>query len=143
MTIYPDTSFLASLYGADANSLEAIRQITPLKAPLALTPLGELEFVNAFESRISRKESTAAQVTAYSRALHDDIAAGIVSRVPFRPETLDRAIELARQHSRALSARSLDILHVALALEIGATVFLTFDVNQAKLARAAGLKVRP
>jgi hypothetical protein len=39
--------------------------------------------------------------------------------------------------------RSLDILHVAIALELGATLFLTFDHAQKRLAQAAGLKVRP
>ena len=36
-----------------------------------------------------------------------------------------------------------DLLHVALALTLGATEFLTFDARQATLAKAAGLKVKP
>jgi predicted nucleic acid-binding protein len=39
--------------------------------------------------------------------------------------------------------RSLDILHVATALHLGALEFLTFDTNQRKLAAAEKLKVRP
>jgi hypothetical protein len=34
-------------------------------------------------------------------------------------------------------------LHVALALESGAKIFLSFDARQRKLAKAAGLKVKP
>jgi predicted nucleic acid-binding protein len=37
--------------------------------------------------------------------------------------------------------RSFDILHVATALHFGAREFLTFDVNQKRLAKAEGLKV--
>jgi len=36
---------------------------------------------------------------------------------------------------------TLDTLHVASALELGAERFWTFDERQAKLARAVGLKV--
>jgi len=35
--------------------------------------------------------------------------------------------------------RSLDVLHVATALHLGAQEFLTFDANQIKLARAEKL----
>ena len=37
--------------------------------------------------------------------------------------------------------RSFDILHVASALIFGATYFLTFDQNQARLASKVGMKV--
>jgi len=37
----------------------------------------------------------------------------------------------------------MDILHVATALHLEANQFLTLDVLQSKLAKAAGLKVRP
>jgi hypothetical protein len=37
----------------------------------------------------------------------------------------------------------MDILHVATALVSDATVFLTFDQSQAKLAGAEGLAVKP
>jgi predicted nucleic acid-binding protein len=39
--------------------------------------------------------------------------------------------------------RSLDVLHVATALHLGAREFLTFDTNQRKLAAAEKLKVKP
>jgi hypothetical protein len=37
----------------------------------------------------------------------------------------------------------MDVIHVAIALEFSAEVFLTFDKNQANLAKRAGLAVRP
>jgi predicted nucleic acid-binding protein len=39
--------------------------------------------------------------------------------------------------------RSLDLLHVATALEIGAMEFLSFDDRQRRTARAEGLNVLP
>ena len=40
-----------------------------------------------------------------------------------------------------LGCRTMDILHVACAIEIAATEFLTFDQRQHSLALHAGLKV--
>jgi predicted nucleic acid-binding protein len=51
----------------------------------------------------------------------------------------ERAQALAGKHTGRLGVRSLDILHVAVALELQAEAFLTFDRRQARLARAEGL----
>ncbi|MGA9564286.1 MAG: PIN domain-containing protein [Candidatus Korobacteraceae bacterium] len=51
----------------------------------------------------------------------------------------DLAVELARQHVARLGCRTLDTLHVACALELGATKFWTFDQRQERLAKAVGL----
>ena len=53
------------------------------------------------------------------------------------------AEDLAAAHTETLGVRSFDLLHVALAMTLGATEFLTFDARQAVLAKAAGLKVKP
>ena len=52
----------------------------------------------------------------------------------------ERCIQIVQQHSGHLSMATLDTLHVASALELGAERFFTFDERQAKLARAVGLK---
>ena len=57
------------------------------------------------------------------------------------PQTACRARMLSESFTERLGSRSLDILHVAAALELHADVFLTCDRNQAALAKAAGLKV--
>ena len=51
------------------------------------------------------------------------------------------AERLSDKHTMAGCHRLIDILHVATSLHFGAEEFLTFDVNQKKLARAEGLKV--
>lgn len=53
----------------------------------------------------------------------------------------DRCIQLAKQHGTRIGMTTLDTLHVASALELGAERFWTFDERQVKLARAAGLKI--
>jgi predicted nucleic acid-binding protein len=51
------------------------------------------------------------------------------------------AESLSAAHGISTLCRSLDTLHVALALELGATEFCTFDLRQARMAAAAGLNV--
>ena len=53
----------------------------------------------------------------------------------------EEAERLGAIFTRTLGTRSLDILHIANALVLGIREFLTFDVRQAALAKAAGLKV--
>ncbi len=60
---------------------------------------------------------------------------------PSLPEMLVEAERLSARHSEALGTRTLDILHVAAALVLGATQLLTFDDRQAGLARDVGLHV--
>jgi len=50
-----------------------------------------------------------------------------------------RAEHLVRRHAAVLGTRSLDILHVAAALALGATRFVTSDQRQASLAKAVHL----
>jgi len=54
---------------------------------------------------------------------------------------LNRAAELSQSHTPKLGTRSLDVLHVACALELKLRFFLTFDVRQQELAAAEGLRL--
>jgi hypothetical protein len=51
------------------------------------------------------------------------------------------AVALSASHGIGTLCRSLDTLHVALAMELGATEFCTFDLRQSRMAAAAGLVV--
>jgi predicted nucleic acid-binding protein len=140
---YADTSFLASLYGTDANSQQAVHQIETLRPTFLVTPFAELELITAFEARAFRKLLSAPEVDASMHAFRADLAMGVLSRKPIPQNTFVRAILLSQLYTRTLGSRTLDILQVAIALELDAEVFFTFDKDQAKLAKRAGLAVRP
>jgi len=140
---YADTSFLASLYGTDANSKQAAHQIESLHPTFVVTPFGELELITAFEARAFRKLLSAFEVDASMRAFRADLAMGVLSRRPVPESAFARAIVLSKLYARILGSRTLDILQVAIALELDAELFFTFDHDQALLAKRAGLAVRP
>ncbi|MGH9323652.1 MAG: PIN domain-containing protein [Vicinamibacteria bacterium] len=95
---------------------------------------------NALQLKRFRREATAKVVDETVRVIDEDIAGGVLSRPELNWfDVFRRAGKLAREHSSAIGCRSLDLLHVASALVLEVTSFLTFDDRQAKLARAAGL----
>lgn len=141
MIAYVDTSFLVSLYVLDANSGTASIQMKNAHLPVLLTSFGELELVNAIRLRQFRHEITASNAAAASTLFAKDVEGGIFQIAALSPSTFDVGKRLARAHTPQFGTRTLDVLHVASALALKAHTFLTFDRNQARLARAVRLSV--
>ena len=110
--------------------------------PLVVTPFGELELANALQLRLFRRELLAAQTRAAYAAFRDDVTGGILVIKPMSEEVYAQARQLARRWTRTLGTRTLDIIHVASAMALGAETFHTFDERQRRLAKAVKLTVR-
>ncbi|MBV8451268.1 MAG: type II toxin-antitoxin system VapC family toxin [Deltaproteobacteria bacterium] len=141
MSSYADTSFLVSLYVPDANSAEAARRMQQSLLPVLMTPLGELELVNAVQLRLFRKEIRLSEARAARAAFSADVRDGVFAMQALSQEIFVHAIRLASRWTASIGTRSLDIVHVAAAVALRAGMFHTFDGRQRKLARAAGLIV--
>lgn len=139
MKVHADTSFLVSLYTPDANSAKAAAQLSQTKAVVLLTPLSEVELTNALELRIFRKEISRAEADAARSAFQQDVGDNVFSVVPAPSGAYAKAQQLSRKHTAAQGLRTLDILHVAAALALGADRFCSFDARQRKLAASEGL----
>lgn len=148
MIAYPDTSFLCSLYREQEHSARADGYRETMTEPLHFTRLLEFEFLQAIELQVWLHSSD--RKKGYSRREADqmiddwetDIASGLNKVVPYDS---DAVLRLAGAYSEKRTAqgghRSLDILHVATAVHLGAKEFLTFDGRQRTLAKHAGLKL--
>lgn len=142
MSIYADTGFICSLYAPDANSERAIQQVEKLKAPIHFSWLNQVEFRNALRLRVFRKEITPSQRDASLNLLLSDLRTGIFENAELtQADVLIETERLSAVYSEKLGTRSLDILHVAMALSLGSRIFFSFDKRQCALAQAAGLKV--
>jgi len=144
MNAYFDSGVLVKNYSYELNSEEAISLIMAEAAPLPLTPLQEAEMRNSFRLKAFRKEMDLAAMQVSLLLLEDDLRHGRLERVGHDSHAIyQRAETLSRLHTVTTGARTLDILHVAAALEIGSTRFISFDQRQRSIAKKAGLKVLP
>jgi len=138
-----DTSFLFSLYGHDVHTGEALSLLEKSGQPLLLSTLNEFELGNALrfaEWRGLRPKGSAAQCF---EALSEDHAAGRWRESEIElAEIVTEAGRLSAAHTATGGHRSFDILHVAHARIAAPKRFLSFDANQLRLARAAGLRCR-
>jgi predicted nucleic acid-binding protein len=141
LSAYADTSFIASLYVEDSNSDAAAAEMARLSLPVMVTSLGELELENAIQLRIFRNQIDAAERRPLA-AFRADVEAGVLALSPMSEAIYTEARRLASRFTSRLGNRTLDILHVAAAIVLGADSFHTFDDRQKKLAKAAGLVCR-
>jgi predicted nucleic acid-binding protein len=142
--VYADTSVLASLYMLDANTPQAISLLRSIAQPLVYSALHRLELHNALAPASFRGHQTQAQSDAAWRNVQVDLQARILFPVQIRwHAAFRRAASLARLETPSSGNRSLDILHIACAEQLGATTFLTFDRRQQNLCTRVGLAVRP
>jgi predicted nucleic acid-binding protein len=141
---YADSSFLVSLHRADTNHAAATSFLSRAALVLAFTPLHRVEVRNALRNATANGEMTPADCRQAFRQIDDDLREGLLVHVPVAwTDVFRRADDLSEKHAATAGQRTIDLLHVALALESGAKTFLSFDVRQRKLAKAAGLKVKP
>lgn len=144
MSAYADTSFLVPLYVPQVHSPDAVRLATGERQGVAITPMTVHEARNAFSLLAFRGLVSPAEAESLCRQFDGDVTAGVHRlHTPVWSALFERAEELRASFSATLGIRSMDLLHVAAAMTLGARTFLTFDVRQAALARKAGLKVRP
>jgi predicted nucleic acid-binding protein len=141
LKVYVDTSFLISLYSLDANSAAAAHTMQSSSATHVISTLCELEVANALELRVFRKEATATQARKSAKGFAKDMQDGLYQLSALSDKMLEKAGQLSRQFTARLGTRTADVLHVAAALELGATAIFSFDARQRELARAVGLKV--
>jgi len=144
MVIYADASFLVALYVVQADSPKAVACLRGQTAPLAFTSFHRHELRNAIRLCVFRKDISSYQCRQALREMENDLDGGILVHTPLAwTETLQKAEELGAANTEIMGIRSLDLFHIASALNLKTTLFLTFDVHQRALAEKSGLKVKP
>ncbi len=144
MNAYADTSFLFSLYVQQSHSAAAAAHMEQAGDPLLVTSLSRFELCNAIRLSVFRKLLDRRLALEDLKLITRDISNGVLALTPCDwPAVHEEAERLSVEYTIRKGHRGMDLLHVASALPLGATDFLTFDQNQAQLAVAAGLVVKP
>jgi predicted nucleic acid-binding protein len=138
---YVDPSALIKLYFRHRDSAAVTAWRARTRGSVPVTPHGRLEIVNGLCQAAFRRDFTSDALRDALASVEEDFASGryIHADVLWR-SALRRAEDLSREYTPEIGCRSLDVLHVACALELGLPDFLTFDLRQGRLARAVGLK---
>ena len=140
--VYVDPSALLKLYVHEPESAAMNAWRARTSGTLPVTLHGWLEVSNGISLAAFRgfidDDAASDALASFDEDLREERCA--IADVPWR-RALRTAGALARTHTRRLGCRSLDVLHVAVAAELGMRQFVTFDRRQASLARAHGLKV--
>lgn len=110
---------------------------------LPFTPLHRHELRNAVRLAVFRNEIETERRNAAFADIESDLADGILYHVPIRwTDAFREADDLGKTHTEILGIRGVDLLHVGIALTMAVKQFLTFDLRQLELAKAAGLNVK-
>lgn len=142
MSVYYDTGALIKLYVEEDFSDPVTVYVSALKKPIALHAFHEVELENALRLKVFRKELTKQECHRVLRRIADDVSAGILARQGVNwADAMREAVRLSSDVTERTGCRTLDVLHVALALHWRCAVFVSLDDRQIKAAKLAGLKV--
>jgi predicted nucleic acid-binding protein len=141
---YADSSFLVSIYRQDGNQAAAHAFMIRHSPLLAFLPLHRVELRNALRFAESQGLLTTQERQTAFKRIEQDLQDGLLlhSTVAWN-DICRRADGLSEKHMIKNGQRTIDLLHVAAALETGIRLFLSFDQRQCGLAKAAGLQVKP
>lgn len=146
--VFPDASFLCGIYVPQSTSARAIAFLSRQPTALEVSSLLLYEFRQSVQFQVFRhaKDRTRGYSLSVAQAalaaLQSDVKAGVLHLAAVDwADVHQRAERLSLQYTSNGGHRTVDILHVATALHMGTSVFLTFDANQKRLAEAEGLVV--
>ncbi len=147
MNSYSDTSFLCAIYRKQDNTVAALAWRSAMDEPLHITGLLEFEFLQSIRLQVwlhaqdKRKGYGQPEADGMIADWEADIATGLVQITSYDSSAVMRQAEsLSQTYTTKGGHRTLDVLHVATAVHLGAKEFLSFDTHQRKLAKAAGLR---
>ena len=110
------------------------------REPILFTPLHRLELRTTVRQCAYAGVITENRAKQILRCIEEDLGDGTLIHLPMSwTETLRRAETVADKLAWSSPCRSLDLWHVAVALESRAKTFVTFDNDQLALAKEAGL----
>jgi predicted nucleic acid-binding protein len=142
--VYVDPSALTRLYIHQEGSREMAAWRSKLHGALSVTHHGRTEVINAICRAAFLGQLNPAALAEALSDFSSDFDSGHLRQADILwRSALNRAAEFSQRYTPKLGTRSLDVLHVACAVELRLGHFLTFDGRQRQLAAAVGLKVVP
>jgi predicted nucleic acid-binding protein len=141
MSAYFDTSALLAAYVTEVHS-PAARRTLRRHGSIPFTGLHRLELRNSLELLVGRAVLSAVERDGLVAQIEEDLQAGrLIDTAADWQVILTIAGDLSIAYTKEYLTRSLDLLHVATALDLKCETFVSGDRRQLKAARAT--KLRP
>lgn len=136
MTVYFDSSALVPVYVNEVHSARARSEVRK-NVRIPWTPLHDLEVRNALRLLRGRGHINGEELHALLSHVDHDLDEGRLERPAIDLGALfQRAGRLSEAHAGTTPARTLDILHIGAALELGCTTMVSGDERQLRVATA-------
>lgn len=139
--LYLDTSALLKLYIREPGSQAVQARVESQDHPLPVWEIQEAELINALRLKVFWNEVTLEDAETQIDLFHARRKRGLYVFPEIDRGSLLKCFLRLSAKTPQLGCRTMDIFHVACALEIAATEFLSFDQRQNTLAAHAGLNV--
>jgi len=139
--LYLDTSALLKLYIRETGSDLVQARIASQDHPLPIWEIQKAELINALRLKVFWNEITLEQAETQIRLFENRLKRGLYVFPEIDRNSLMKCVLRLGAEAPRLGCRTMDIFHVACALEIRACEFLSFDQRQQSLATHAGLNV--
>jgi predicted nucleic acid-binding protein len=143
LVIYLDTSAFLKLYVREEGSQFVQGCLEEQDHPVPIPDILRFEFLNALRLKVFWNELTDGTVDHLLTLFDDRLLRGQYAVVEIDAGRRISDFRHLTSHSSTLGCRTLDVLHVATALQLRPDRFITFDDRQRSLATAAGLSVQP
>jgi predicted nucleic acid-binding protein len=137
--IYLDSSALAKLYVPEPES-DRLDSFLRGRRDLLMSELAITEVLSAVARKRREGILSASQAFEIRDAILADAGSGSFNRLDLGP-LVHREAERLLLNVESVALRTLDALHVALALQASATYIVTYDARMGAAALHAGLKV--
>jgi hypothetical protein len=143
VVIYLDTSAFLKLYVRESGS-EVVQEIVRAQFdPLPIWDVLRAEVTNALWLNVFWGHIESDEVNRLHTLFNDRLRRGQYFVVDVDRDTMMTTFTRLAQHTPKSGCRTMDILHVACALQLDPDQFVSFDSRQRSLATTAGLSVVP
>ncbi len=141
--IYLDTSAFIKLYFLEDGSEYVQRCVMEQDHPLPFWEIQEMELTNACRLKAFWGDISTAEANAQIERMASRLHRGQYFVPEIDRGALMNAFRMLSHQTPQFGCRSMDILHVACALQLLPRWFISYDHRQRALANHAGLTVRP
>jgi hypothetical protein len=143
---YWDTSALFKLYVTEPGSDELFQIAAETKKPVVSSAIITAEMLCALHRKEADGDLGAGSAKVLYSQFLEDIRGNRLLVLPFDSAVAaeaERVVRLAYERRPKIPLRSLDAIHLATALSVRTTVFVTADGRLRDLAALAGMEVLP